>query len=178
MIPIFSFLLSQLLFEVSISAKDTATINTYGGIVVGVAAFDGLLMGFKYFIMERSAVRTVLGDAHLFKLLLSQDKKWFDKSENTAVRMVQVLIKDGNDVRNLIAVVLGQCLIVVAMFAVGNWREDGNLRWSDLRSRPCLRLLWLCRRILSPGASFRTNDRGRRLPKVTTRWVSFFFVPS
>jgi hypothetical protein len=32
--------------------------------------------------------------------------------------------------------------------------------------------------VLSPGVSFGTNDRGRRLPKVTTRCVSFFFVPS
>ena len=120
MTPVFSFLLSRLLFEVSIGAKDTATINKYGGIVLGVAAFDGLLMGFKYFIMETSALCWVTRiRKSCFKLLLSQDKKWFDKSENSPVRMVQVLIKDGDDARNLIAVVLGQCLVVVAMFGVG-----------------------------------------------------------
>ena len=48
----FSFLLSRLLFEVSIGARDTAMINQYGAIVLGVAALDGLLMGFKYFIIE------------------------------------------------------------------------------------------------------------------------------
>ncbi|KAF8172694.1 P-loop containing nucleoside triphosphate hydrolase protein [Pholiota molesta] len=41
MTPVFSFLLSRLLFEVSIGARDTAAINHFGGLVLGVAALDG-----------------------------------------------------------------------------------------------------------------------------------------
>ncbi|KAE9389208.1 hypothetical protein BT96DRAFT_1025149 [Gymnopus androsaceus JB14] len=45
MTPIFSFLLSRLLFEVSTGVND---VNQYGGLVLGIAAVDGLLMGVKF----------------------------------------------------------------------------------------------------------------------------------
>lgn len=48
MTPIFSFLLSRLMFEVSAN-PDAASINSYGALVLGVAAVDGLLMGLKYY---------------------------------------------------------------------------------------------------------------------------------
>ncbi|KAK0457550.1 uncharacterized protein EV420DRAFT_1689013 [Desarmillaria tabescens] len=50
--PIFSFVLSRLFFEVSNEAQNTSVINTFGAIVLSIAAVDGLLMGLKYFIME------------------------------------------------------------------------------------------------------------------------------
>jgi len=49
MTPIFSFLLSRLLFEVSTGTQDVSAINKFG---VGIAAIDGILLGTKYFIME------------------------------------------------------------------------------------------------------------------------------
>lgn len=120
MTPIFSFLLSRLLFEVSIGAKDTKLINTFGGIVLIIAALDGIFLGSKYFIMETCGMNWVARIRKAcFKLVLAQDKKWFDKSENNAAQLVQLLIKDGDDARNLIAVVLGQCLVVGAMLSVG-----------------------------------------------------------
>jgi len=52
--PIFSFLLSRLLFEVAIGAKDVSTINKFCGIVIvlSIAGIDGILLGSKYFVME------------------------------------------------------------------------------------------------------------------------------
>ncbi|CAK5264612.1 unnamed protein product [Mycena citricolor] len=118
--PLFSFLLSQLFYEVANGAKDTAMINKYGAIVLCTAALDGIFIGLKYFIMESTSMLWI---THLrkvcFKLVLAQDKKWFDKSDNSPVRLVQVLIKDGDDARNLIAVVLGQLAVVTSMLGVG-----------------------------------------------------------
>lgn len=120
MTPLFSFLLSRLMFEVSIGARNTPIINMYGGIVLSVAALDGLFMGLKYFIMETSAMTWVTRIRNTcFKLVLSQDKKWFDKTENSSVRIVQMLIKDGDDARTLIATVLAQSFVVLSMFSVG-----------------------------------------------------------
>jgi ATP-binding cassette subfamily B (MDR/TAP) protein 1 len=120
MTPLFSFLLSRLLFEVSIGAGNVSTINTFGGIVLGVAASDGFLLGLKFFVMEAAGMSWVTTlRKRCYEIILSQDKKWFDKSENSPVRLVQILIKDGDDARNLIAVVLGQCLVVSAMLGVG-----------------------------------------------------------
>jgi ATP-binding cassette subfamily B (MDR/TAP) protein 1 len=118
--PVFSFLLSRLMFEVSIGASHTSVINIFGSIVLGVTAVDGVLIGLKYIIFETAAM-TWLTNARnaCYKLILSQDKKWFDKTENSPVRMVQVLIKDGDDAGNLLSVVLGQACVVIAMVSVG-----------------------------------------------------------
>jgi ATP-binding cassette subfamily B (MDR/TAP) protein 1 len=118
--PVFSFLLSKLLFEVSIGATHVTTINIYGAIVLGIAAGDGFLFGLKYFVMETAGVwwTTRLRNAS-FEILLKQDKKFFDQSKNAPWKLGQVLIKDGDNARNLIAVVLGQCLVVIAMLGAG-----------------------------------------------------------
>jgi ATP-binding cassette, subfamily B (MDR/TAP), member 1 len=51
--------------------------------------------------------------------VLSQDKKWFDNTDNSSVRLVQILIKDGDDARTLIATVLAQSFVVGSMLGVG-----------------------------------------------------------
>ncbi|KAL6309463.1 P-loop containing nucleoside triphosphate hydrolase protein [Sparassis latifolia] len=120
MTPIFSYLLSRLLFEVSIGARDVSTINMYGGIVLAVAAVDGLFIGLKYAIMEVAAMSWVTRIRKVcIARVFSQDKKWFDKSENSPSRIVQILIKDGDDSRSLIATVLAQSIVVCAMLGVG-----------------------------------------------------------
>ncbi|EPQ50798.1 P-loop containing nucleoside triphosphate hydrolase protein [Gloeophyllum trabeum ATCC 11539] len=120
MTPVFSFLLSRLLFEVSTGARDVSTINMFGGIVLGIAAADGLFMGLKFFIMETLAMSWVTRiRKSCLGLVLSQDKKWFDKTDNSSVRLMNVLIKDGDDARSLIATVIAQCMVVTAMLSVG-----------------------------------------------------------
>ncbi|KAF8154773.1 P-loop containing nucleoside triphosphate hydrolase protein [Crassisporium funariophilum] len=118
--PIFSYLLSRLLFEVSIGAQNTSIINRFGGLVLGVAAIDGIFMGMKYFLMETSGMAWVTRIRNVaFSRVLSQDKKWFDRQENSSARLVQVLVRDGDDARNLISVVWGQFCVVGAMLGVG-----------------------------------------------------------
>ncbi|KAH9927902.1 P-loop containing nucleoside triphosphate hydrolase protein [Epithele typhae] len=118
--PVFSFLLSRLFYEVSIGARDVSIINVYGGIVLAVAATDGILIGLKIFLMENAAMAWVTRLRNIcYKRVLGQDKKWFDKPENSSARLVQILIKDGDDARSLIASVFGQTLVVGAMLGVG-----------------------------------------------------------
>jgi ATP-binding cassette subfamily B (MDR/TAP) protein 1 len=116
--PVFSFLLSRLFFEVSVGAQDTHAINKYGAIVLAVAAIDGLLMGLKYFLMQATAMVWVTRlRTTAFASVLRQDKRWFDG--RAAGSLGLVLIKDGDDARELLAGVAGQLLVVGAMFAVG-----------------------------------------------------------
>lgn len=119
MTPIFSFLLSGLMFEVSAN-PGAATINSYGALVLGMAAVDGLLMGLKYFLMETSAIRwvTSLRDT-AFSRLLAQDKAWFDSPAHSPAALAQVLVNDADDARTLVAVVMGQSLVVAAMMGLG-----------------------------------------------------------
>ncbi|KAK7020522.1 P-loop containing nucleoside triphosphate hydrolase protein [Favolaschia claudopus] len=120
MTPIFSFLLSRLFYGVATGAHDIATINKYGFIVLSTAALDGIFIGLKYFIMESTSMSWITRVRKAcFQRVLAQDKKWFDKQENAPPRVVQVLIKDGDDARNLIAVVLSQLAVVTSMLGVG-----------------------------------------------------------
>ena len=120
MTPVFSFLLSRLLFEVSTGAHNVATINYFGGLVLGIAALDGLLMGLKYFLMETAGNAWVLRiRRRAFASVLAQDTRWFDRGANARAGLVQTLVKDGDDARGLVAVVLGQACVVLAMVGVG-----------------------------------------------------------
>jgi ATP-binding cassette subfamily B (MDR/TAP) protein 1 len=120
MTPTFSFFLSRLLFEVAIGAKDVSTINNFGGIVLSIAAIDGILLGSKYFIMEPCGmawITHVMGFA--LSKVLAQNKKYFDKPANAPRRVVQVLVKDGDEAQNLVSVVCGQFCVVGTMLGVG-----------------------------------------------------------
>ncbi|KAJ7224817.1 hypothetical protein C8J57DRAFT_1535795 [Mycena rebaudengoi] len=59
LMPVFSFLLSRLFFEVSVGAQDTRMINAYGVFMLGTAALDGLLMGLTYFSMQAATMAWV-----------------------------------------------------------------------------------------------------------------------
>ena len=120
MTPIFSFLLSRLLFEVSSGAQNVSVINQYGGLVLGVAAMDGVFLGLKYYVMEYSGMSwiTKLRSVAIQKIM-KQDKKWFDMHSHSPSDIVQVVVKDGDDARNLISIVWAQFLVVGAMLGVG-----------------------------------------------------------
>jgi ATP-binding cassette, subfamily B (MDR/TAP), member 1 len=118
--PIFSFVLSRLVFEVSNGAKDVSTINTFGGLVLAIAIADGLFMGLKFIVFETAAMLWVTRLRTIcYRLVLAQDKRWFDRSENAAVKLCQILTRDGDDARSLISAVLAQGLVVVSMLSVG-----------------------------------------------------------
>ncbi|KAJ3772085.1 P-loop containing nucleoside triphosphate hydrolase protein [Lentinula raphanica] len=133
MTPIFSFLLSRLLFEVSTGVKDVRLVNEYGGLVLGMAALDGLLMGVKFFLMQSLGwmwIERLRESA--FARLVSMPKSFFDAgvvdketpSPNSAARtspvaLTQILTKSAEDAKNLLAVVAGQALVVISMLGVG-----------------------------------------------------------
>ena len=106
--PVFSFVLSRLFYEVSVGAQNASAINVFGGAVLAIAAADGIFMATKYFVLETAAMFWVTKMRNVaFRRVLAQDKAWFDRSENSGARLVQVITKDGDDARGLIAIVLG-----------------------------------------------------------------------
>lgn len=120
MTPAFAFVLSRLLFLVSSGAKDVSSVNIFGGVVLALAVADGIFMGAKYFVMETRAGAWVAAlRRHAYKRVLAQDTAFFDSPKGESVRIVQTLVKDAEDARNLIAVCVGQSVAVVSMLGVG-----------------------------------------------------------
>jgi len=120
MTPIFSFLLARLISEVTLGNLGADKINTFGGIVLSVAAFDGILFGSRYVVMEWVGSRwiTRLRTEAVERVFL-QDKPWFDIQYHIPARLVQFIVKDGDDARNLISLLFPQSLVVVAMLVTG-----------------------------------------------------------
>jgi ATP-binding cassette, subfamily B (MDR/TAP), member 1 len=118
--PIFSFMLSRLLFEVAKGAKDVSVVNTFAGIVLVICIADGLAAGLKFLVFETAGQLWVTRlRTTCYRLVLAQDKRWFDRSENAAAKLCQILTRDGDDARALISSVISQSTVVFSMFAVG-----------------------------------------------------------
>ncbi|KAF5351575.1 hypothetical protein D9758_007220 [Tetrapyrgos nigripes] len=98
MTPVFSFLLSKLLFQVSTINQDAVpssgglfdgddkvtAINKMGALVLGIAAIDGVVMGLKYACMEGVGMRYIK-QCRLRGLenLVKMDKSFFDGARGT-----------------------------------------------------------------------------------------------
>ncbi|KIY52629.1 P-loop containing nucleoside triphosphate hydrolase protein, partial [Fistulina hepatica ATCC 64428] len=118
--PIFSYMLSHLMYQVSIGAQDVARINVLGATVLAITVADGLLLGSKYAVMETLASAWVNNLRRMaFAKLLVQDKRWFDRSGHGPAEMARVIVKDGDDARSLLATVASQACVVIAMLTVG-----------------------------------------------------------
>jgi ATP-binding cassette subfamily B (MDR/TAP) protein 1 len=76
---------------VSQGAKDVSVINTSGAIILLVAIADGLFVGLKFIVFETAGYLWVSSLCKTcYRLVLSQDKQWFDRSENAASNLCQV----------------------------------------------------------------------------------------
>jgi ATP-binding cassette subfamily B (MDR/TAP) protein 1 len=120
MTPIFSLMLSRLLVEVSNGAQDVSIINAFGWVILAVAIADSLTVGLKFITLETAGQLWV---SHLrticYPIVLAQDKRWFDRSENTSSKLCHVLMYDANDATSLISSVIPQSGVVVSMLSVG-----------------------------------------------------------
>jgi ATP-binding cassette, subfamily B (MDR/TAP), member 1 len=118
--PVFAFLLSQLVVAVTTGEQSTSFVNKYAVVVLFLALANGVTGGLKYFLLELAAMNWVRDiRKRAFRLIMKQDRSWFDQSKNSAPLLVQVLIKDSESARELLSTVAGQFVVVVAMLGIG-----------------------------------------------------------
>jgi hypothetical protein len=120
MMPLFSFILSRLQYELTNGAARMAVINTFGGASLGLAALYGVLHGLQYFILETTGIVWVNKLRRItYDLILSQDQKWFDRNANKPAQIIQMLVKNGDGASQLFATVLTGAISTVVMVLVG-----------------------------------------------------------
>ena len=118
--PVFSWALAQLMAEMGANASSYGSSMKYGLMVLFVALGNGVATGSKFYLLEDGAMRWVAGLRKAsFARILRQDKTWFDESRHSPERMVQVIVKDGDDARTLIATIAGQALVAFTMVSLG-----------------------------------------------------------
>lgn len=117
--PIWSFFLSKLMAIVGSGGTDPS-LTKWGLVLLALSAAQGV----AYFIQEYTlfcvgARWSAIVRNNAFRRVLQQDKGWFDESLNSPSRLVQNLIKDADDMRQIIASVMGKIVVFVSMVGLG-----------------------------------------------------------
>jgi ATP-binding cassette subfamily B (MDR/TAP) protein 1 len=117
--PIFSSLLALLVGGLGSGASPASALK-YSLLMLLLAALDGLSQALKYTLLERVASRWIgFLQRKCYGLVVDQDKAFFDLPENTASSLTNSIVKDAEDARNVIGMIAGQLVAVIAMIATG-----------------------------------------------------------
>lgn len=117
--PVFSYILAQLLATMG-RADQSGTVLKWCLLVLLIAILQGVFSFIRFLLME------VLADEWLYRLrscsyrnVVAQDRTFFDKPNNSAARICQSIVKDGDDARNLVGQIIGQLALITSMIVLG-----------------------------------------------------------
>ncbi|PWN20351.1 hypothetical protein BCV69DRAFT_206762 [Microstroma glucosiphilum] len=117
--PIFSYFLALLLATMA-KPNQSALVLRYSLSVLGLAFAEGGFAFLRSYLMERAGEGWILTlRKKCFAKVLDQDKTWFDGRDAAAGVLVNKMIKDAEDARNLIATSVGTLVVVIAMVTIG-----------------------------------------------------------
>ncbi|KAK4050176.1 ATP-dependent permease [Microbotryomycetes sp. JL221] len=117
--PVFAFLLAKLLANLG-NPSPSSSVTTISLIVLLVAFVNGCAVFAKYTLLEWCGMGWVVHLRHLaFARITCQDKSWFDAAENGGSSLANSVVKDTQDMRPMVATILGQTLVVVFMLVLG-----------------------------------------------------------
>ncbi|WVF72422.1 hypothetical protein IAT40_007237 [Kwoniella sp. CBS 6097] len=118
--PVWSFFLAKLMTIVGAGGTDTSALTKFGLIVLALCAAQGTCDAVsEWALIGGSAKWTHSIREKAFGKVIKQDKSFFDESDNSPSRLVQVLIKDADDARTLMAQVIGKSVTVTTMIGLG-----------------------------------------------------------
>ena len=118
--PVWSKYISTLMALVATGGRDRAELLTNSLIVIGLSLADGLCIGLSYACFDWVAYRWVTTlRSRCFATVVAQDKAWFDRSENSPAALINILIKDADDMIPIITNIPGDFLTAVAMISFG-----------------------------------------------------------
>lgn len=117
-IPVYSFYLAKLLALVGTSSSRTIALQ--GGILIAIAAAQGLSYWTQHFGAATVASQwNAQMRGEVYTRVMAQDKSWFDASVNAPAQLAQRLVKDVEDMRNLVAIVAPAMFTMAVMIGLG-----------------------------------------------------------
>lgn len=118
--PVWSKYISELMALVATGGRDRTALLTNSLIVIGLSLADGLCIGLSYACFDWVAYRWITTlRSRCFATIMSQDKAWFDLSENSPAALINILIKDADDMVPIITNIPGDFFTAVAMISFG-----------------------------------------------------------
>lgn len=116
--PVWSYFLAQLM--ALLGTGDNHAVGVKSGILVGIVTIQALAtLSQNASLASLAAVWTARLRCGVYKLVLGQDRAWFDEEENSPPRVVQGVIKDVDDMRHLVATILPRAVVCVCMIGLG-----------------------------------------------------------
>lgn len=117
--PVWSFFLAKLMAIVGGGGTDPS-LTMWGLVLLAVSAAQALVSWTQEYTLFRiSAIWSGIIRDKAFSNVLNQDKGWFDESANSPARLVQSLIKDADDMRQIVASIMGKIAVFVSMVGLG-----------------------------------------------------------
>lgn len=179
--PFWSNYLSNLMNIVG-QGGTNPTLTKNALIVLGLAVSQGvsdLIQDWTLFAL--SAKWTAQLRVQTFEKVISQDKAFFDDSANAPSALMQVIIKDIDDMRNLVAQVIGKFIVFVVMVGMGiTWAMIVQWRMTliGLAVAPFLAVVVLLNELLIGRAEVRNKTQREAVaktfyevsPNVTHSW--------
>lgn len=118
--PVWSKYISQLMALVATGGQDQDELLTNSLIVIGLSLADGLCIGLSYACFDWVAYRWITNlRSRCFATIIGQDKAWFDHSQNSPAALINILIKDADDMIPIITNIPGDFFTAVAMISFG-----------------------------------------------------------
>ncbi|RIA92954.1 P-loop containing nucleoside triphosphate hydrolase protein [Glomus cerebriforme] len=120
--PVFSFVLANLLNTYSIPDKDELVSKSreFALYVLLIAAINGISSHFKYYLLERASERWAVRLRHLgFGRIIRQPQSWFDKPENATGKVTTILTTDTESSKNLVGHFAGNVIFGMVSLFVG-----------------------------------------------------------
>lgn len=118
--PLWSKYIAVLMAYVSYGTIDTAEVTKTSLIVVGITVANSVALGGQYFFFDNMSAHWVSKlRKSVYDKVLSQPQSWFDRRSNSPGRLVQILIKDVEDMKAILSTVIGRSITAGSMIIVG-----------------------------------------------------------
>lgn len=118
--PLWSKYIAILMTYVSYAPIAPAQVTKTSVIVVGITIANSVALGGQYFFFDImsaywiSKLRKVV-----YEKVLSQPQSWFDRRSNSPSRLVQILIKDVEDMKAILSTIIGRGTTAGTMMIAG-----------------------------------------------------------
>ncbi|KAJ9107043.1 hypothetical protein QFC19_002912 [Naganishia cerealis] len=118
--PLWSKYIAGLMAYVSYGGTDTSGITKTSLIVLGITLANAISLAGQHYFLQSMSAHWVSGlRTTVYEQVLSQPQSWFDKRSNSPSRLVQVMIKDVDDMKEILSTIIGRSITAGVMIVVG-----------------------------------------------------------